>query len=139
LRGVCNDPVLANENRMSGPLNVVTFIRFGGIWLAAGLLQDLQARAKIDVIRLPIQHQGGNGFNAGSLSFSHPLLVLTEVNDFDIEARRIQCGGEVLFGGHADGTTGVIELGFGFHVRFGSFCFVVFAFAAARLEACVAG
>jgi hypothetical protein len=90
----------------------------------AELLQDLQARAKIDVIRLPIQHEGGNGLNAGPLGFGHSLFGLAEMDELDIVARGIECGGKILFGGYANGTTGVIELGFGFHVRFGSFCFV---------------
>jgi hypothetical protein len=37
---------------------------------------------------------------------------------FHIVARGIERGGDVLFGGHTDGATRVIEYGFGFHVRF---------------------
>jgi hypothetical protein len=118
LRGVCNDLFLENKNRMGQPPNVVGRIRFGGMDWLAELLQDLQARAKIDVIRLPVQHQGGNGFNAGPLRFGHPLFGLTKVDNLDIVARGIKCGGKVLFGGNTHRTTGVIELGFGFHVRF---------------------
>ena len=117
--GFFNDHILENKkNRMSGPPKVVTFNRFGGIRFLAELLQDVQAGAKINVIRLTVQHEGGDGFDARALSFGHPLLGLPEVDDLHLEARGIECGGEVLFSGHTDGTTGVIELGFSFHVRF---------------------
>jgi hypothetical protein len=119
LGGVYNNHILENKkNRMSGPPKVVTLIRFGGIRFLAELLQDVQAGAKINVKRLTVHHEGRDGFDASALGFGHPLLGLAEVDDFHLEASGIQCGGKVLFGGHTDGTTGVIELGFGFHVRF---------------------
>jgi hypothetical protein len=94
----------------------------------AELLQNIQAGAKIDVIRLTVQHEGRDRFDASALGFGHSLFGLAEMDDFHFEASGIQCCGKVLFGGHADGTTGVIELGFGFHVRC-IFCFVYYGVA----------
>jgi hypothetical protein len=89
----------------------------------AELLQDVQAGAKINVKWLPVEHEGGDGFDSSALSFGHPLFFLAEVDDFHIEAHAIKCGGDALFGGDTHRATGVIELGFGFHVRF-AFWFV---------------
>ena len=86
------------------------------------LPQCLDAGAEVDVIRLAIQHQCGDGFDSGFLGFAHALFVLTEVNNFHFETRGVERGGDVLFGGDTHGAARVVEYGFGFH-SFSSFVF----------------
>lgn len=82
------------------------------------LLQYIQRRAEVDVIRLTRQHQRGYRLHASALGFAHAVFTLTQMDDFNIEARRVECGGDVLFCGNTHRTTGVIEYGFGFHVYY---------------------
>ena len=63
-----------------------------------------------------VDDEGRHGFDSGGLGFGDAALGCAEVDDLDIEAARIERGGDVLLGGDADGATGVEECGFGFHV-----------------------
>jgi hypothetical protein len=51
---------------------------------------------------------------------------LAEVDDFHVVARRIERGGDVLFGSNTHGATRVVEYSFGFHVRFLLLCLDLF-------------
>jgi hypothetical protein len=80
-----------------------------------GLTKHGDVRSEVDVIGGTFEDEGGHGFHPGALGFGNAGFLLAEVNVFDIEPRGVEGVGDVLFGGHADGTTGVIEDGFAFH------------------------
>ena len=96
------------------PQHTGIWLRHRGLWRR--LLQHAEVRPKIDVIGGTVDDECGHGFDSGGLGFGGAALGLAEMDDLDIEAARVERGGNVLFGGDADGATGVIECGFGFHV-----------------------
>jgi hypothetical protein len=79
------------------------------------LLQHAEVRTEVDVIGGSADDEGGHGFDSGSLGFGDAGLCCAEVDDLDIEAAGIKSGSNVLLGGDADGATGMIECGIGFH------------------------
>jgi hypothetical protein len=81
-----------------------------------GLLQHAEIRAEIDVIGGSVNDEGGHGFHSCGLGFGDAGLVIAQMDDLDIEAAGIKCGGYVLLGGYADRATSVVECGFGFHI-----------------------
>ncbi len=81
------------------------------------LPQHFDACTEVDVIGGSGDDEGGDGFDSGGLGFSDATLGSAEVDDFDIEAAGVERGGDVLFGGDADGAACVVEYGFGFHVN----------------------
>ena len=80
--------------------------------------QRLDACAEVDVVGRTAKHQRGHGFDAGLFGLRQARLVMTQVNDFDVEPRRVERGSNILFGSHTNRAARVIEYSFGFHVRF---------------------
>ncbi len=62
-----------------------------------------------------LEHQRGDGLHAGPLGFGQAGFVLTQVNDFQLLACRIEGPGHVLLGSHAHGAAGMVEDRFAFH------------------------
>jgi hypothetical protein len=84
------------------------------------LFQSTDVGTEVDVISRAIKDEGGHGFDACEFRLSDARFVISKVDNFDIVAVAIQRGDDVMFGGDADGASGVIEEGFGFHM----FCLV---------------
>ena len=82
------------------------------------LPQGFDAGAEVDVIRLPVQHERGNGFHSRLLGFGDAPFALAEVDDLHFEPRGVERGSNVLFGSDTDRAASVIEYGFGFHNLF---------------------
>jgi hypothetical protein len=56
------------------------FRRAFEITRSRSLLQVAQARAEVDVVRLPRDHQRGHGLDPGPLGLGDPILGLPEVD-----------------------------------------------------------
>ena len=80
------------------------------------LLECFNPGAKVDVVRLAVQHKRRNRFHTNPLSFRDTEFLLTEVYDLDLEPLGIESGNDIVFCGDADRTSGMIEYGFCFHV-----------------------
>ena len=85
----------------------------------------------IDVIDRPAKDDGGHTADAGLLGLADAAGGFAEVDDFHVEAGRVEGRGEGLLGIDTDRAAGVVEGGVLFH-RFGWFGF---AFDAAGCRA----
>lgn len=79
------------------------------------LLQHVEARAKVDMVGLTIEDQGGDGLDPGGFCFDNAAFLFAEVDEFDAVFGGVEGGGDVVFGGYADRASGVVEYGFVFH------------------------
>src|SRR5690606_2481412 len=77
--------------------------------------QGGQRRAEVQVERGVADHERGHGFHARGLGFGNTVFIGAQVDDPEIDLGRIEMTGERGFGLKADGASGVIECGGGFH------------------------
>jgi hypothetical protein len=85
--------------------------------------QSFKACPEVDVVSGSSEDQRRHGLNSRRRCLSDTTLLLSEMYYFDIKPLRVECGCNVLFGGHAHGATGMVEDSFGFHlIGFFSFC-----------------
>ena len=65
--------------------------------------------AVIDVVSLPVEHQGRNRRNAGGFGLGDPRRRLTEMNDFDGIPVGVEGMGELLLGVDANAATRMVK------------------------------
>lgn len=93
---------------MNGPRRVV---------VSGRLLEVSERGAEVQVQRLAVYHESGDGFHAGGGGFGDAVPGGAEVNDFDVNLGRIEVAGDDAFGFEANGAASVVEFSGGFHGR----------------------
>lgn len=103
------------------PVRSVRVVRVPRQWSGARerkLLQCGERSAEVHVDGFAVDHESGHGFDPGGGGFCDAVLGVAKMNDLDMDLGRVEVARDDLFGFQANGTSGVIEFGGGFHGQY---------------------